>query len=72
MDDQPEKEKAIIKIVTEQFKKDGGHNGIPMNSFDHILDLNIEDRNQFLFRMQKEKKLLIFQSLNSLRITLPK
>lgn len=43
-----------------------------MNSFDHILELNIEDRNQFLFRMQKEKKILIFESLNSPRITLPK
>lgn len=72
MDEQQEKEQAIIKIVTEQFKKDGGHNGVTMNSFDHILELDIEDRNQFLLRMQKEKKILIFQSLNSPRITLPK
>lgn len=65
-------EAKIIEIVKEQFKKDGGSNGVTMGDFDNILNLPIQERNEFLYRMAKEKKILIFQSLNGKRVTLPK
>ncbi len=65
-------EAEILKIVTEQFKKDGGANGVTIGSFDHILNLPIQERNEFLYRMAREKKIHIFQSLNNIRVTLPK
>lgn len=72
VENQLEIEKKILDIVTEQFKIDGGSNGINIGAFDHILNLNIKERNEFLFQMAKEKKIYIFQSLNEYRITLPK
>lgn len=65
-------EAKILEIVKEQFKKDGGSNGVTMGDFDHILNLPIQERNEFLYRMVKEKKILIFQSLNGKRVTFPK
>ncbi|WP_185246649.1 hypothetical protein [Chryseobacterium bernardetii] len=65
-------EAKILEIVKAQFDKDGGANGVTMGAFDHILNLPIQERNEFLYRMAKEKKIYIFQSLNSKRITLPK
>lgn len=72
MENQLEIEKKILDIVTEKFKVDGGVNGINIGAFDHILNLSITERNEFLFQMAKEKKINIFQSLNEYRITLPK
>lgn len=72
MENMEEIERQILEIVTEQFKKDGGSNGITMGAFDHILNMSIQERNEFLERMDKEKKIYIFQSLNSRRVTLPK
>lgn len=72
MENMEEIERQIIEIVTEQFKKDGRANGVTMGSFDHILNLPIEERNEFLYGMAKEKKIHIFQSLNNARVTLPK
>ncbi|WBV60251.1 hypothetical protein PFY12_14580 [Chryseobacterium camelliae] len=65
-------ERKIIEIVTEQYKKDGGSNGVTFDSFSEFLKLDFKERNEFLYRMAKEKKIYIFQSLNSPRITLPK
>lgn len=72
MENQQEIEKQILDILSEQFKKDGGNNGVVFTAFDHILNLSIPDRNEFLAQMAKEKKFVIFQSLNGRRITLPK
>lgn len=72
MENKREIEKQILEIVTEQFKKDGGNNGVSFGAFDHILNLSIPERNEFLLQMAKEKKIIIFQSLNNRRITLPK
>ena len=72
MEDMEEIEKQIIEIVTEQFEKDGGSNGVTMGAFDHILKLPLQERNEFLYRMAKQKKIHIFQSLNNIRVTLPK
>lgn len=72
MENQEEIERQIIEIVKAQFDKDGGSNGVTMGEFDHILNLPLEERNIFLRRMANEKKIVIFQSLNSKRITLPK
>ncbi len=70
MENMEEIEAKILEIVTEQFKKDGGANGVTMGSFDHILNLPIKERNEFLYCMAKEKKIHIFQSLNNARVTL--
>lgn len=72
MENQHDLEKQILAILGEQFKKDGGNNGVEFTAFDHILKLSIQERNEFLSRMAKEKKFIIFQSLNGRRITLPK
>lgn len=72
MENIEEIEAKIIEIVREQYKKDGGSNGVTCGSFDHILNLPIEERNEFLFRMAKERKIVIFDSLNMKRITMPK
>lgn len=72
MENKEEIERKIIEIVKTQFDKDGGTNGLTMGSFDHILNLSIQERNELLHRMAKEKKIFIFQSLNSNRITIPK
>jgi len=65
-------EVEIIEIIREQFKKDGGSNGVTCGSFDHILNLSIEERNAFLYRMAKERKIAIFESLNMKRVTMSK
>ncbi|KAA0126425.1 hypothetical protein FY557_17395 [Chryseobacterium sp. SN22] len=67
-----EQEEAIMEIVREKFKRDGGNNGVTFNSFDHILQLPRDERNEFIERMAKEGKIRIFQSLNNMRITMPK
>lgn len=72
MENIEEIEAKIIEIVREQFKKDGGSNGVTSGSFDHILNLSIEERNAFLYRMAKERKISIFDSLNMRRVTMPK
>ncbi|MCQ9638619.1 hypothetical protein MP478_04390 [Chryseobacterium sp. WG14] len=72
MENQEELEAKILEIVREQFKKDGGANGVNFGSFDHFLNMSLEDRNDFLLRMAKEKKIAVFNSLNSRRITMPK
>lgn len=72
MENQQEIENKILKILAEQFKKDGGNNGIAFNGFDDILGLDIKARNEFLLKMAKDKKFVIFQSLNGRRITLSK
>ncbi|ROI02924.1 hypothetical protein EGI16_12185 [Chryseobacterium sp. G0240] len=72
MENKEEIEKQILEIVREQFKKDGGANGVNFGAFDHILNLSLEERNAFLERMVKERKIAVFNSLNMRRITLPK
>lgn len=72
MENQEEIEKQILDIVRAQYEKDGGNNGVTFGAFDHILNMSIEDRNAFLERMAKEKKIFIFNSLNMRRIILPK
>ena len=72
MENQEELEVKILEIVTEQFKKDGGSNGVTIGAFDEMLNLSIQERNEFLQRMANQKKIHIFQSLNGRRITLPK
>ncbi|WP_353151430.1 hypothetical protein [Chryseobacterium sp.] len=72
MENQQELEKQILEIVTEQFKKDGGANGVNFGAFDHILNLPLQERNAFLERMAKERKIAVFNSLNMRRITLAK
>ncbi|MGH1520554.1 hypothetical protein [Chryseobacterium sp. JK1] len=72
MENQEEIEDKILEIVTEQFKKDGGSNGVSIGAFDEILSLSIQERNDFLQSMANKKKIHIFQSLNGRRITLPK
>ncbi|MCQ9639343.1 hypothetical protein MP478_08045 [Chryseobacterium sp. WG14] len=72
MENQEEIEKQILEIVRVQHEKDGGNNGVTFGAFDHILNMSIEDRNEVLMRMAKEKKIFIFNSLNMRRITLPK
>ncbi|ASE61269.1 hypothetical protein CEQ15_07035 [Chryseobacterium indologenes] len=72
MENQEEIEKQILDIVRAQYEKDGGNNGVTFGAFDHILNTSIEDRNAFLERMAKEKKIFIFNSLNMRRIILPK
>jgi len=64
--------KKILEIVTQQYKIDGGNNGVQIGAFDHFLNLNIKERNEFLYQMVKEKKISIINTLNSKRITLPK
>ncbi|KAA2223025.1 hypothetical protein [Chryseobacterium sediminis] len=65
-------EAKILEIVRAQHKKDGGTNGVTMDAFDNFLNMSLDKRNELLYRMAKEKKIHIFQSLNSKRITLPK
>ncbi|ASK29712.1 hypothetical protein CEY12_06160 [Chryseobacterium sp. T16E-39] len=72
MENIEEIEAKIIEITKEQFKKDGGANGVHMGSFDHILNLSIQERNEFLYNMVARKKILIFQALNGKRVTMPK
>lgn len=72
MENMEEIENKILEIVKSQFDKDGGSNGVTMGDFDHILNLPIQERNEFLQRMVKGKKIFIFQSLNGKRVTLPK
>lgn len=67
-----ELEAKILEIVRAQHKKDGGTNGVTMDAFDNFLNMSLDERNELLYRMAKEKKIHIFQSLNSKRITLPK
>nr|WP_315028736.1 hypothetical protein [uncultured Chryseobacterium sp.] len=72
MENQEEIEKQILEIVRTQYEKDGGSNGVNFGAFDHILNMSIEERNEVLLRMAKEKKIFIFNSLNMRRIILPK
>lgn len=72
MDNQEEIEKKIIEIVSAQHLIDGGNNGVDFGAFEHVLKLDRKERNDFLFKMAKEKKITIFQSLNGFRVILPK
>ncbi|PWN71461.1 hypothetical protein C1631_002210 [Chryseobacterium phosphatilyticum] len=72
MENQEEIEKQILEIVRAQHEKDGGNNGVNFGAFDHILNMSIEERNEVLQRMAKEKKIFIFHSLNMRRVILPK
>ncbi|MGF7029078.1 hypothetical protein ACR784_24575 [Sphingobacterium multivorum] len=60
MENQLEIETKILKILTNKYKKDGGNNGVEFTALDHILNLSIQDRNEFLFQMAKEKKFLTY------------
>jgi len=72
MENQEELERQILEIVKAQHTKDGGANGVNFGSFDHFLNMSLEERNEFLLRMAKEKKIAVFNSLNMRRITMPK
>lgn len=72
MENLEEIEAKILEIVKVQFDKDSGANGVGFGEFDHFLNLPLEERNELLNRMAREKKIVIFQSINSKRITLPK
>jgi hypothetical protein len=72
MENMEEIEIQILEIVKAQHEKDGGANGVGFGNFDHFLNLPLAERNEFINRMAKEKKIYIFQSINSKRITLPK
>lgn len=43
MENQEELERQILEIVREQHKKDGGANGVNFGSFDHFLNMSLED-----------------------------
>jgi hypothetical protein len=72
MENTEELESKVLDIVREQHKIDGGHNGVSFGAFDHFLDMSLEERNKFIYKLASEKKIVIFQSLNAKRITLPK
>nr|WP_315028035.1 hypothetical protein [uncultured Chryseobacterium sp.] len=72
MENQEGIERQMLEIVKIQFEKDGGVNGLNAGSLDHILNLSIEERNAFLERMARAKKIFIFNSLKMRRITIPK
>lgn len=65
-------EAKIIEIVRAQYDKDKGSNGIDFGSFDHFLNIPLEDRNALILRLANEKKIQVFQSLNGRRITMPR
>ncbi|WPO84619.1 hypothetical protein SD427_19005 (plasmid) [Chryseobacterium sp. JJR-5R] len=67
-----EKERQILEIIKIKFDKTGGHNGNSFNDFDHILNVDINERNDFLERMAKEKKIKFYMGPNTRMITLPK
>lgn len=65
-------EAKIIERVKQDYKKSGGWNGTELKAIDDILGLSIEERNAFLDRMVKEKKIAYLRPLNGPRITMPK
>lgn len=67
-----EKERQILELIKVKFDKTGGHNGNAFGDFDHILNMDIKDRNDFLMRMAAEKKIKIYTGPNTQMITLPK
>lgn len=67
-----ELEAKILEIVKTDYKKSGGSNGTDLNDLDVIMNLSISDRNQFLDRMVKEKKIAYLYPLNAKKVTLPK
>lgn len=67
-----ELERQILEIVHKKHDETGGNNGNSFADFDHILNMSIEDRNEFLQRMADEKKIAIRIGPNARMIMLPK
>lgn len=67
-----ELERKIIEVLKIQFVKTGGANGTHIGEIDKILNMEIEERNLFLDRMMKEKKIIYLSPLNGKTVSLPK
>lgn len=72
MENMEELEAKILEKVKEDHKVNGGANGTDINELDKILNLTIPERNEFLDRMVKEKKIAYLHPLNAKKVTLPK
>lgn len=65
-------EAKIIEVLKIQFERTGGSNGTDIGKVDKILNMPIKERNEFLDRMVKEKKIAYLTPLNGRTLTLPK
>lgn len=72
MADKEDLEKQILEVLKIQFQRTGGANGTDLGEVDKILNLPIDERNTFLDRMVKEKKIAYIRPLNGPTLTLPK
>ncbi|MCY0976671.1 hypothetical protein PGH12_05840 [Chryseobacterium wangxinyae] len=67
-----EMEDQILKIVKKKHNDTGGNNGNFFGDFDHILKMDISERNNFLQNMVTRKLIVIREGQNARMIMLPK
>ncbi|MCY0969315.1 hypothetical protein [Chryseobacterium wangxinyae] len=67
-----EMEDQILKIVKKKHNDTGGNNGNFFGDFDHILRMDIAERNNFLQNMVTRKLIVIREGQNARMIMLPK
>lgn len=72
MENIEELERKIIEVLKIQFEGTGGSNGTYIGEIDKILNMSIQERNEFLERMVKEKKIIYLTPLNGRTLSLPK
>lgn len=72
MEKTEELEAKIIEVLKINFERTGGANGTHIGEVDKILNLPIDERNEFLDRMVKEKKIIFIYPLNGRTLSLPK
>lgn len=72
MENVEELEQKIIELLKIQFERTGGANGTHIGEVDEILKMEPEERNLFLARMVKEKKIIYINPLNGRTLSLPK
>lgn len=72
MEEIEELERKVIEVLQIQFKRTGGANGTYIGEVDEVLNMEPIERNLFLARMVKEKKIIYINPLNGRTLSLPK
>lgn len=72
MENMEEIERQFFEALEVEFKKSGGNNGIDHNIIDPILKMPLEQRNEYISKLIKEKKIVKINHLNGTSYTLPK
>ena len=73
MENMEELERQIMEIVINKHNKTGGHNGSPLNEFEHLFHaLSHSERMEIFQKMADAKKIVIREGANKKMIMLPK